>query len=309
MHPFRRFFLLAALLAAGPLQAQTLCATPGNDGNQLSLSGIVNTYYPATEDGAVNETSITLGAATGAATPIAVGDLLLAIQMQDATIDSNNDDGYGDNTDGNGTARGSTASAVGQYEFLRAASAVPLAGGTLTLVGAGSSGGLLKAYEQGNRATNRGRQTWQIIRVPQYRNATLGGTVTSPYWNGSTGGVVVIDSVGKVALNGNSIDVSGRGFRGGGILQLAGGAGANTDYRTNATVAANASKGASSAGPSPGSAGRSASNTATTCASTRRTPTSETAATTPASRCSPAPASTAARAAASPACMPRTRSA
>lgn len=248
MHPFRRFFLLAALLAAGPLQAQTLCATPGNDGNQLSLSGIVNTYYPATEDGAVNETSITLGAATGAATPIAVGDLLLAIQMQDATIDSNNDDGYGDNTDGNGTARGSTASAVGQYEFLRAASAVPLAGGTLTLVGAGSSGGLLKAYEQGNRATNRGRQTWQIIRVPQYRNATLGGTVTSPYWNGSTGGVVVIDSVGKVALNGNSIDVSGRGFRGGGILQLGGGAGANTDYRTNATNAANSSKGEGIAG-------------------------------------------------------------
>lgn len=248
MNSILRFFAALCLVAAAPVRAQTVCADPGRDGNQLSVSGIVNTYYPATEDGAVNETSITLGAARGASTPIAVGDLLLAIQMQDGTIDSNNNDGYGDNTDGDGTARGTTASAVGQYEFLRAASAVPLAGGTLTLVGVGSSGGLVNAYEQGNRATNRGRQTWQIIRVPQYRNATLGGTVTAPYWNGATGGVVVIDSVGKVALNGQSIDVSGRGFRGGGILQLAGGAGANTDYRTNATVAANASKGEGIAG-------------------------------------------------------------
>jgi len=75
--------------AAGPV-----CATPGRDGT-ATITGVVNTYYPGSATAAAGSTSITLGASTGSATAIAIGDLVLVIQMQDASIDSSNTSGYG----------------------------------------------------------------------------------------------------------------------------------------------------------------------------------------------------------------------
>ena len=46
--------------------------------------------YPGSGTAAPPSTSITPGAATGAATPIAIGDLVLMIQTQDAAINSTN---------------------------------------------------------------------------------------------------------------------------------------------------------------------------------------------------------------------------
>ena len=79
--------VIALLIPAAPAEAAGLCATPGRDGS-ASLTGIVNTYYPGLGTATAGSTTITLGPATGASTPIAIGDLLLVVQMQDAAINS-----------------------------------------------------------------------------------------------------------------------------------------------------------------------------------------------------------------------------
>src|ERR1700675_1023923 len=74
-----------------------VCATPGKDGAGGTLSGVVNTYYRASANGnlAAGTNSVTLAAALPAAgTPIAVGDLLLIIQLQDALINNTNTSSY-----------------------------------------------------------------------------------------------------------------------------------------------------------------------------------------------------------------------
>src|SRR5256885_14635789 len=202
---------LVLLLAAGvfaraipslPVQAAGGCATPGRDGT-ASLSGIINTYSPGSASAAAGATTITLGAATGAATPIAVGDLLLVIQMQDAAIDSTNTGAYGDGVAGN-PASGSTAvNSAGLYEYAVATSAVPLAGGSLTI-----SSGLSNAYTQAAPSLTQGQRDFQVIRVPQYVAATLTAGLTAAAFNGSTGGGLVFDVNG--ALNLNSAAGSGR---------------------------------------------------------------------------------------------------
>ncbi len=58
----------------------------------------------------------------------------------------------------------------------------------------------------------------QIIRVPRFNNLTVStaNSITSPAWNGVTGGVVAIEVNGDLNLNGTAkIETSGKGFRGG----------------------------------------------------------------------------------------------
>ena len=61
-----------------------------------------NTYYAPNAAATINAggNNVTLGPAAGAATPIAINDLLLIIQMQDATINSTNSGAYGDRIPG-----------------------------------------------------------------------------------------------------------------------------------------------------------------------------------------------------------------
>lgn len=198
------------------------------------LGGVINTYYPGTASVTAGATSITLGAATGATTPITTGDMLLIMQMQDATIDSTNTATYG------------TVSAAnsGLYEYVIAASNVPLGGGTLTL-----SCGTVNAYTNANYvAGSSGQKRYQVMRVPSYATASLTSTLTANAWNGSTGGILAFDVTGALALNSATVTVDGKGFRGGAVRTLAGGVGANTDYRTLATVNNNGSKGEGIAG-------------------------------------------------------------
>ena len=87
-----------------------VCATPGKDGAGGTLTGVVNAYYPpgaGVGTVAAGATSILLGAAAGAPaaqTSISSGDLLLIIQMQDATTNTNaatrNTGAYGDGVAG-----------------------------------------------------------------------------------------------------------------------------------------------------------------------------------------------------------------
>src|SRR2546425_1039176 len=87
--------VLALVVPSIPAHAAGGCATPGRDGT-ASLTGVINTYYPGVGTAAAASTTIMLGTATGAAAPIAIGDLVLVVQMQDAGIDSTNTGAYGD---------------------------------------------------------------------------------------------------------------------------------------------------------------------------------------------------------------------
>lgn len=239
--------------AFGPAQAtpvyadKLVCGIPGKDGPTNTLSGVVNTYYPGLANATAGSTSVTLGDASGATTPIQAGDLLLVIQMQGADINSTNTGAYGDGAAGDpATGNLATNFNAGRYEYVVATNAVPLFGGVLTI----SSGLVYDYFDQDYPvgAGNQGQRRFQVIRIPQYSSATMTGTVTAPAWNGSIGGVVALDVAGTLNLGGNSIDVSGKGFRGGGGIRYRGGAGVSTDYRTLSTNAANASKGEGTAG-------------------------------------------------------------
>ena len=120
--------VLGMLLAAPQLVRAQVCAVPGSD-RSSSVSGVVNTYYSGNGSLSAGATSLTLGArdARGSATPIAVGDLVLVMQMQDGTLNSSNNSNYGA---GNGTGQGTTSMGnAGRYEFVRADS---VSGGSVT---------------------------------------------------------------------------------------------------------------------------------------------------------------------------------
>lgn len=244
----RAVLAAAILIAAGRrASAQTKpCGIPGKDGPGGVLSGVVNTYYPgATANLAVNATSVSLGASSGAGAGITPGDLVLIIQIQDATIRTNNNSSYGAN---NGTGSGATNwNTSGNYEYVVATNTVGTGGGTLTFRGGGSTGGLVNAYAAANYSGAAGQKRYEAIRVPQYSSATFGSGLTALAWDGNVGGVLAVDVAGTLTLGG-TVSVSGKGFRGGGGRQLAGGSGTSTDYRTLSTNNANASKGEGVAG-------------------------------------------------------------
>lgn len=255
----------AFALKPAPVMAQSGCpVTPTYDTLPNPLTGIINTYYPGCPDSpgtvAAGATSVTVGTPAGAATLMAVGNLALVIQMQDGDIDDSNTDSYGNGV-GGGTASGSSMiDSAGLYEYVRITA---ISGGvnnhTFTFQGTGTGGGLLNSYRASladSTAGGHGQYSFQVIRVPQYLNATVGAALTAKPWggpllinsgndrNGMTGGVLAFDVAGTLTLASQTINVSGRGFRGGGGRQLQGQAGgADTDYRTAASYAANGSKG------------------------------------------------------------------
>jgi uncharacterized repeat protein (TIGR01451 family) len=215
------------------------CASPGRDGAGGTLSGVVNAYYPPANPGTVaaGSTSITLGAAAanGAQTAIAAGDLLLIIQMQAAQINSTNTNSYGSGIPGDPS--GSTnLSNSGVFEFVSATNAVPVTGGTLNFMGTGAGGGLLNSYSSAASTAAQGIQTFQVIRVPQYTSATLSPALTALPWNGAVGGVLALDISSQLTLGG-TVALDGLGFRGGGGIDLRGGAGAATDTVTASPAA------------------------------------------------------------------------
>ena len=208
-----------------------------------SISTYPNTYYPASASVTAGSTSITLGSVAYGTTPISSGDILLVIQMQGAQYSSNNSANFGD---GFGTGRGyynNGFNMVGTMEYVVASGSVPLTGGTLNL-----TTGLVHSY-QNSAAGTYGQYTFQIIRVPVYYDLSLAGSITAPRWDGTQGGVVVLFAIDNINLNGQTIDASGQGFRGGGGRSLGGsGTGTSSDYMTRASKNANGSKGEGIAG-------------------------------------------------------------
>jgi uncharacterized repeat protein (TIGR01451 family) len=204
-----------ATVFPAPVEAQG--AFPGKDGSGGVLAGVVNSYFPGVGSVAQGMKSITLGSINpnGALTALGRGDLLLVMQNQGAIIDTTDADVYGDAVAGE-PASGAQTIESGQLEYV---SVVSTNGNVIHIRGAGTGGGLLHPYQTRDANTETGQYRFQVIRVPQYSSATMGGSLTAAPWNGSSGGVLAIDVAGQLTLSG-TVDVSGLGFRGAGGRQL-----------------------------------------------------------------------------------------
>ncbi|WP_337968506.1 tandem-95 repeat protein [uncultured Flavobacterium sp.] len=259
---FRLIFIASLFLLNTTLSFAQVCGTPGADG-PINVSTSINTYYPIT--GTLNlakgAKTIALSAVPATdshgnnfgGTQISSGDLILIIQMQDASIDYSNNPNYGsgssssgiDNLGGTGfTNLGNT----GIYEYVIATSNVPLAGGTLTFIGTGTGGGALNDYFNAAPTTTSGKKTFQIIRVPQFSNLTLNSNITTPPFNGFAGGIIAFNVSGTFNFNGFNIDGSARGFRGGYSPVATTNANNSTIYVDNSTNSVVSGKGEGIAG-------------------------------------------------------------
>jgi hypothetical protein len=161
----------AVLLMPTALAAQT-----------ANISGIVNTYAQVTGISSVNNT-VTVASAAG----FSVGDRVLLIQMQGATINTTNTSAYGNVTD---------YANAGNYELNYVCD---VNGNTITLERV-----FAKTYSTSGQV--------QLIRVPVYINANVTGTLLPQTWNGSTGGVLAIEVIGQLTLSAN-VSAAGSGFQ------------------------------------------------------------------------------------------------
>ncbi len=150
------------------------------------LSGIVNSYAAVTAF--VDPSTVTVDNAA----PFSVGDRVLLYQAKGATIDQDNSASYGDITN---------IGSAGVFEFHQIAS---ISGNNITFT-------CPRVRTFGNPATD----AIQLIKVAYSSgNLTITGEVTALPWDGSKGGVVVIETDGTLSFGAN-INVRGQGFRGG----------------------------------------------------------------------------------------------
>ncbi|MEZ4830224.1 MAG: T9SS type A sorting domain-containing protein [Bacteroidia bacterium] len=150
------------------------------------ISGVVNQY---TEVLSVDNVNSVVTVADPSA--FALNDRVLIMQMKGATITETNTFTFGDVTDVN---------SAGLFEM---ASVCGVNGNKIGF-----------QYQLANTYSTDSDARIQLIKVPQYANQTVSGTLTAQAWNGATGGVLAIELTGTLTLNAN-IDVSNQGFRGG----------------------------------------------------------------------------------------------
>jgi gliding motility-associated-like protein len=149
-----------------------------------NLSGVINRYSGVT---AIN--TVTNKLTLDNASAFSAGDRILIIQMKGVGIDTTNTINFGDVTG---------AGLAGNHEFCTIQS---ISGSVATL-----KNPLCKSY---NAA-----QVVQIVSAPKYKSANIVGSVTADAWDGTKGGIVVID-VKDTLTFGDIIDVSELGFKGG----------------------------------------------------------------------------------------------
>jgi|GEM_PF-2649671 len=144
-----------------------------------SLTGIINTYTPVT---AVSTCSIDVVDASS----FFVGSRVVIMQMRGASIDTSNTASFGDVLNLNN---------CGNFEFCHVSAII---GNTIFLTSA-----LQRSYDVSGAV--------QLIKVPQFTNATIDGPITCPTWNGSTGGVIILECSGTLTFNDN-MNARGKGF-------------------------------------------------------------------------------------------------
>ena len=148
-------------------------------------SGTVVNSYAAVSS--ISGSNVNVSSTTG----FTAGGRAIIVQMQGATVDRTDTSTHGD-ISSYGTA--------GRFEYVEIQS---VGGGVITLTAAPTI-----TFDTSGAV--------QIVSVPIYGDQTLSGTISAPAWNGSTGGVVAIDSTGELTLSGD-IDVTGLGFAGGAL--------------------------------------------------------------------------------------------
>ena len=144
-----------------------------------NISGIVNAYTPVTLISSCSIDVLDVSAFN-------VGNRVMIIQMRGADMDTSNSANFGDLLSLNN---------CGNYEFSHISAIV---GNTVFLTDT-----LQRAYNVNGAV--------QLILVSKSPNIAINGPVTCPTWNGSTGGVIVIECSGTLTLNAN-IDAKGKGF-------------------------------------------------------------------------------------------------
>jgi gliding motility-associated-like protein len=255
-------YVLIFFISIGNGALAQICGTPGQDGSG-NISQSINTYYPS-EDAqtiSIGAKSIRLKAVPATdpygnnfgTVPIKKGDLVLIIQMQDATINYQNNNFYGagipvfgrDNLGGTGFTDPGYS---GVFEYAIATSDVPLTGGVLSFRAAGVDKGTVSSYVNAPATASRGNRTFQVVRVPQYSNLVLSSDIKTPPFNGVAGGIIAFDVSGSMNFNGKRIDASEKGFRGGFGRRDATGANTNSLYVVNTSSVNSSGKGESIAG-------------------------------------------------------------
>lgn len=214
---------LIALAILLTLCTHSALAQRGKEGD-VTISGnvTVNTYTYLTANANIGATSIQVNnnTMTGGAfgTNLNAGDLILIMQMQGATMDINTTpvvtwggnytvpDDYISGTFGANPHFWGRITNFGQAGIYQRVEVLSVSGtGVINLNCA-----LNKNFVANGHV--------QIVRIPRYNNLTIpaGNSITTPNWNGNSGGVVALEVNGNLSLNG-TISATGNGFRGGAL--------------------------------------------------------------------------------------------
>lgn len=152
-----------------------------------TFSGVINTYHSIS-----NIDECTAGVSIDHTNELSVGQKVLIIQMQGASINESNNAGFGD------------ISSIGSCGLFELAVIDSISNNEIFLENT-----LVHSYDTNGKT--------QLISIPNAENATVTSSLSALSWNGNTGGVIAIWIDQTLTLNAN-IQADGSGFRGGNPL-------------------------------------------------------------------------------------------
>ncbi len=180
-----------------------------NSYQQSNISGVINDYA---EVNSINYSTNTI--AVTSSIGFSTGDKILIIQMQGAQIDESQSASFGNIDNYNNS---------GNYEI---AEICGISGNDII-----AKSPLENTYDPSGIV--------QLVRIPVYDNALITGSdLTALPWDGSMGGILILEVNGTLDFGSQNIDVSNQGFRGGNYLQSGAGCPIFSDdlsYYTNQT--------------------------------------------------------------------------
>lgn len=193
------------------LTATNIISQKGKNGNlTINNKTIVNEFAYLLNDANAGDVQITTSQTTlndnnRFVNSLSKGDLLLIIQMQGASLNASAEPWTGNGIYGLPISPQwgeiTNYNNCGNYEFVEV---VNINSSSVITIRCG----LQKNY------TAIGKT--QIVRVPRLETLTINDTLTTQQWNGSTGGICVVETNNDIIINANGvIHSTGLGFRGG----------------------------------------------------------------------------------------------
>lgn len=189
------------------------CSTNIKSQSTSSITGIIN-HYAKVINFACDSTTLVVSDASG----FNSGDEILILQMQGAEIDQSNNANFGDIIN---------FQYVGNYEINR-----------IKYI---SGNNILLQFKLSNSYSVNG--SLQIVSIPEYYDVSASG-LTCQTWDGATGGVLVFDVSGTLTME-DDIIVSGKGFRGGQVIDTDNAGSHETNYFYSVNPDLSAAKGES----------------------------------------------------------------